>query len=1482
MTPWFPASLKSRWCGWSLLPPGFLFPVKEQVASLGGSNALPPCGCSSTVELLPSKQTVARSNRVIRLLYKYFEGKYYGHVMSKILVNELVNLAGNDKITFSEGAKVSSGETLDLNGATITLSDGIGLNNQLLASSGSGLKWITFTDTNSAYAFSAVNDAVNDIKLRLTGSGDAAGQVNTVALTGAGGISITENAGTITFTGTTINTTYDLLFSDAINGANVELTDSNGGTDTLILKGGSNITVTRNNNEVTFATSLSGTVGAPSTTTDNAIPLFDGTNGTLLSDSALVVDASSNLTGVNSITTATQTASKIPFWYDVQASFPSATTYEGALAFNDSDNQMYYAAGNSWYRIARYDDIQQDTNTTYSVGFNSTNVLTLTGSDTTTDTVSFLRNPYGDTEIYTNGDTLTFTSRKYAVSSETGTGNTVKLRLTGTHYTTGGNVYGTPVVDDIVFAGADGLTVERTDENTITLRQGGGGGGSSTYTDNNAKDAAAQALLNGTQLGIAFTYDSTNKVINAQVGTVPTTYTITTGAQTGDYLFTGSDRTNTFTGDADPGILIYAGDTITFDNSSTYVSHPMYIRVANGGSSVSNPAATGEGTATVSWTPTVAGTYYYQCSAHSNMVGTITVLSSGGGGGGGSAILYDLYGTNTTSNNVFLNLDPSTGTTDQIEFAGGDATTITWDSGNNRATIASPAQVQPDWNATSGLAEILNKPTIPVAYTLPAATTTTLGGMIAGTGINIQPSGQIETSLQIITDANNSTTNDLSAAGLTLNTNYTSVTGATGDIKRIGDLPYYHDGTDWRLFYLTGEPTSAAQTDVNFDDVQVRLTGTTNGHSQGYIYNHVTGGWFAKASGASSITSPVKYGSYAIEFDGTNAGYIRTTNDDPARPIITFPDNTYSTTAKRGGFPDFSGDWTFEAWVRFDDLSGSPADRWGIMCRTKVNGTGAGLGVGLSLLKDSGSMDWLLGWYNGTTLTTDGVNVPFQAFHDYGAFTWQEDTWYHISVSRRASDGRLFCHINGNFVAPTAAANGEYFDTDLNQTVNVAGEYEFRLGNNRSNVASFSSASYHRNHHLLGAIDDVRWTDYQRHDNTNFTPPTEAYPITAPAPPTVDPDWDDVVLRLPFDTNLNDVSSNELTTVANSFNVRLATTPLKYGTAVLDIDSPTYYLRVEDPSYVVGFGGTWTAEFWFNLDSVPTQTGSRNSFWGTSSTGGSEQEVGFGLECYSASSATLRFYWRNGNTAIEMHHDDLESSDVVGKWSHVAVTRDSQGDMKVYFNGYRLRYNAADNDYFNDTSISSGINADNQFRFGHPGDPVNSSEDGFDGFIDDFRLTSTVKYTDNFTPPTGPLPTTGTVTPDSGTTTSSVTGLATRADLTGSLTLDDNATGDLNITGYKAYSLVTVETDADAWVRVYTDAAARTADAYRSEGQDPFPGDGVIAETRGSGVIRMTPPAFGYNNDSPNIGDTIYTRVTNRSGSTATINVTLTAIRLEA
>jgi len=207
----------------------------------------------------------------------------------------------------------------------------------------------------------------------------------------------------------------------------------------------------------------------------------------------------------------------------------------------------------------------------------------------------------------------------YSISAEQGTGTAAKFRLTGT-----GDVAGT---DDIEFRGADGISVERTDANTLTFRQGAGGGG--TYTDNDAKDAASAMILGGTHQNISFTYDSTNRTLSA------------------------------------------------------------------------------------------------------------TAQASGGGGG----TTYDLTGSNNTSNQALLNLVPATGTTDTIEFVGSNGTDVAWDSVNNRITINSTAPVQSDWNATSGLAEILNKPTIPPAYTLPTASPSVLGGVKIGQNLTIDAQG---------------------------------------------------------------------------------------------------------------------------------------------------------------------------------------------------------------------------------------------------------------------------------------------------------------------------------------------------------------------------------------------------------------------------------------------------------------------------------------------------------------------------------------------------------------------------------------------------------------------------------------------------------------------------------------------------------------------------------------------------------------------
>ena len=138
-------------------------------------------------------------------------------------------------------------------------------------------------------------------------------------------------------------------------------------------------------------------------------------------------------------------------------------------------------------------------------------------------------------------------------------------------------------------------------------------------------------LMSGINQGDTLFFADNDLFPYAKGGSAPIAYSLTTNSGDGsDYNISGTDRSTTHTNASDPGITVYEGDTITFDNSDLSGSHPMYIRVSDGGASVSSPAASGEGTDTVSWTPTTAGTYYYQCSVsgHEGMIGTITVTSA--------------------------------------------------------------------------------------------------------------------------------------------------------------------------------------------------------------------------------------------------------------------------------------------------------------------------------------------------------------------------------------------------------------------------------------------------------------------------------------------------------------------------------------------------------------------------------------------------------------------------------------------------------------------------------------------------------------------------------------------------------------------------------------------------------------------------------------------------------------------------------------
>ena len=101
----------------------------------------------------------------------------------------------------------------------------------------------------------------------------------------------------------------------------------------------------------------------------------------------------------------------------------------------------------------------------------------------------------------------------------------------------------------------------------------------------------------------------------------------------------------------------------------------------------------------------------------------------------------------------------------------------------------------------------------------------------------------------------------------------------------------------------------------------------------------------------------------------------------------------------------------------------------------------------------------------------------------------------------------------------------------------------------------------------------------------------------------------------------------------------------------------------------------------------------------------------------------------------------------------------------------------------------------------------------------------------------------------------------------------------------KAYMLLRAQVSGPSWLRIYTSAAARTADASRNQLTDPAPNTGVLAEILhpqgggASGWINFTPAVPAWNESS---STTIYMAITNLHTGTAQITVDLEYLPLEA
>jgi len=163
------------------------------------------------------------------------------------------------------------------------------------------------------------------------------------------------------------------------------------------------------------------------------------------------------------------------------------------------------------------------------------------------------------------------------------------------------------------------------DTSNVTNMDSMFGGASVTPVFN--QNLTGWCVINITSEPSYFATDSSLTNANKPVwGNCPSSFSIdVTAASSSNYTISGTDRTGNISGN-DPDLIFNIGDTINFVVNAS--GHPFYLKTVAGtgtGNTITGVTNNGSENGTITWTPTSAGTFYYQCSLHGGMVGTITI-----------------------------------------------------------------------------------------------------------------------------------------------------------------------------------------------------------------------------------------------------------------------------------------------------------------------------------------------------------------------------------------------------------------------------------------------------------------------------------------------------------------------------------------------------------------------------------------------------------------------------------------------------------------------------------------------------------------------------------------------------------------------------------------------------------------------------------------------------------------------------------------
>lgn len=294
-----------------------------------------------------------------------------------------------------------------------------------------------------------------------------------------------------------------------------------------------------------------------------------------------------------------------------------------------------------------------------------------------------------------------------------------------------------------------------------------------------------------------------------------------------------------------------------------------------------------------------------------------------------------------------------------------------------------------------------------------------------------------------------------------------------------------------------------------------------------------------------------------------------------------------------------------------------------------------------------------------------------------------QNAWTHVLVSRVSGNLRLF--INGVQDGSTVANSTNFGNGTGRPAIGVRG-------------STLSNDPY------IGYISNMRALI-----GSGFTS------VTVPTAPLTRITNTSLLLNFTNAGIVDSTAKNVLATVASA---QISTTQSKFGGSSMFFDGDNDYLVMPySPSFNLGTG-QFTIECWINFSTLSSNRMIFDSYTVASAGGG------------------YQLYWRSTGSSIAFYANGVVvaqssfNTHSTGVWYHVAVTRDSSGNVRIFVDGTQ----------YANTSYTSAIDIETTARPAVGIQFITLTND-FHGYINDLRVTKGVaRYTSSFPTPTASFP----------------------------------------------------------------------------------------------------------------------------------------------